>query len=295
MSLSAEQKQYYLNVLERTGSLKKSFAQRDIPAWYTDYKDKVTHEEVFLPTSHGDVRCVVSRANERENDCRAFIHIHGGGFFFPQNGDDDLFCARVAAETKGVVVDIDYATSLEHPFPAAVEQCREVCRWIFENAESLGVSPERVSIGGDSAGGNLTAVMTQSGEFDFAMQVLDYAALDMTKSGGDKNAPLTLSSERLEAFNVFYMDGNMELAKSPLVSPGRAEDDTLKKQPATVMVTAGHCPFCGDNEAYANLLVSLGIEVAMRRFTESRHGFTIRLVDEWDSAQKFIISHLKRT
>ena len=301
MSLTAEQKQYYEDVIARTGALRSSFQTRVIPEWYTAYADRVTQEEVRVPTAYGDVRVIVTIAKDKAENCPMHINMHGGGFYFPQNADDDMYCAHVAAEIRGVVVDIDYALSQDQPFPAAFEQCYAVCGWAFERAEGWGVDKSKVSIGGHSAGGNLTAAITiragQTGDFRFCLQVLDFAALDMEPGKelppADPTVPV-IPAERSAAFFALYTGGNSELVQSPCVSPAKATDDMLCTQPETLVISAGNCGFRLENEAYGSRLAALGVMVTMRRFTKSRHGFTIRLADEWAEAQQLIIDTINR-
>ncbi len=301
MALTAQEKQYYEDVIARTGALRSSFQTRVIPEWYTAYSAKVTQEEVFVPTPYGDVRCIITRALDLAPGCPLHINMHGGGFYFPQNADDDMYCAHVAAEIRGITVDIDYALSQNQPFPAAFEQCYAVCGWVFERAAAWGADPKRVSIGGHSAGGNLTAALTQraaaTGDFRFCLQILDFAAIDLEDGKeippADPNMPV-IPAERSEAFFQLYTDGNSQLRFSPCVSPAKATDEMLLAQPATLIISAANCGFRLQNEAYGARLAALGVEVTMRRFMHSRHGFTIRLADEWVEAQQLIIDTINR-
>jgi len=302
MSLTPQEKEHYIDVIGRTGALRKSFQDRVIPDWYTAYQEKVRREEVRVPSPYGDVRVLVTRALDAGENCPLHINMHGGGFYFPQGGDDDLYCAHVAAEIHGIVVDIDYALSQDQPFPAAFEQCWAVCGWAFEKAQAWGADPKRVSIGGQSAGGNLTAALTQragcTGQYRFCLQVLCYAALTMERlevpdNGGDGG--LVISPERSNAFCALYTDGDESLTRSPCVSPFLADDKALESQPATLVISAGKCGFRFDNERYAARLAALGKEVTVRRFVNSRHGFTVRLVDEWVESQQLIIDVINRT
>ncbi|MGI6029102.1 MAG: alpha/beta hydrolase fold domain-containing protein [Candidatus Heteroscillospira sp.] len=300
MALTIDEKKHYEDVIARTGTLRSSFKSRTIPEWYTDYLKKVQSEEIYVPTEYGDVRCVVTRALDKQKNCPLHINMHGGGFYFPQNGDDDMYCAHLAAEIHGVVVDIDYALSQDKPFPAAFEQCYAVCGWAFGKAVEWGCDASRVSIGGHSAGGNLTAAITLragcSGDYKFCLQVVDFAALNMDKQPVDDAAAdaMTISAERSNAFFSLYTDGDDNLTNSPCVSPIKATDEMLKKAPPTLIISAGKCGFRFDNESLGLRLAALGVEVTMRRFVNSRHGFTVRLVDEWEAAQQLVIDTINR-
>ena len=237
------------------------------------------------------VTCYISAAKDREPDCPVFVNMHGGGFVFLQNQDDDLFCARVAAEIRGIVVDIDYASSIDHPYPVAFDQSYEVMRWVFSKCAEWNASPKKVSMGGHSAGGCLAAAIAlkaaATGDFQVCLQVLDYAALDNYAPFASENG-----AERSRAFSLLYADGDKERLKHPYVSPAFAGNERIKGQPRTLIINAQNCPFCEVNEAYGMRLIQAGTEVTMKRFSGSRHGFTVRLVDEWPEAQELIIREI---
>lgn len=298
MALTSEERQSLYDVLDRTGAHRtKAKQERVIPEEYRAYMDKVTREEITLdfPGAGAPVKCYISKAKDRKEPCPVFVNMHGGGFIFLQDADDDMFCAHVASEIKGIVVDIDYASSKDHAFPVPFNQCYEVVKWVFTKCKEWDADPSKVAIGGHSAGGCLSAAINikaaKTGDFKVNMQVLDYAALDnyapfLTEEQG--------MAERSRAFSLLYTDGDKELLKDPLVSPAYAKQEDLVNQPRTLIVTAKNCPFCEVDEKFGNDLIKNGTVVTMKRFLNSRHGFTIRMVDEWIEAQQFIIDELKK-
>ena len=122
--MTKELLQEQLEILDRTNMHKNAAKERVIPESYLAYKNQVEQKETMLesPSTGVPVRCVITKANNLEKDAPLFINLHGGGFVHPQDGDDDLFCARVAAEIGGIVVDVDYAVTPEYVFPTAFEQ-----------------------------------------------------------------------------------------------------------------------------------------------------------------------------
>lgn len=293
MALSAEQKQELEEVLKRTGAHREAgIAVRNIPEDYENYKKMVEQKELILtiPEAKAPVRCVISVSKEKKDKCPVYVNMHGGGFIFLQDGDDDLFCAHVAARIQGIVVDIDYASSREYPYPMAFNQSYGVMRWVFEQCEEWGADPEKVSMGGHSAGGCLVAAIAlkaeKTGDFKVCLQILDYAALD-------NYAPFEEDgSERSRAFSSYYADGDIEKLKDPYVSPAFAPVEMMEGQPRTLMINAQRCPFCSVNEAYGKRLIEAGTMVTMKRFRNSCHGFTIRMLDEWKEAQELIIQEI---
>lgn len=293
MALTAEQKLELEEVLKRTGAHRESGAAvRVIPEEYQNYKNLVEQKEIRLqvPEAAAPVRCVISTAKEKAENCPVYVNMHGGGFIFFQDGDDDLFCAHVAARIHGIVVDIDYASSREYPYPMAFDQSYGVMRWVFQHCEEWGADPAKVSMGGHSAGGCLVAAIAlkaaRTGDFKVCLQVLDYAALDNYMPFEEGGA------ERSRAFSAYYVDGDLEKLKDPYVSPAFATADMMADQPRALIINARNCPFCIGNEEYGKRLVEAGNLVTMRRFRDSRHGFTIRMVDEWKEAQELIIQEI---
>lgn len=290
MSLTAQQRQEQLDVIQRTGGSREvMLSRRVIPEDYTAFTKLVEREEqtLALPGAAVPVRLIVSKALDRKPGCSVHVNFHGGGFILPQNGDDDLYCARIAVGVHGIVVDVDYATSDKHPFPAAYDQSCAAVKWAFTQCAGWQADPKRVSIGGHSAGGNLAAAVSmkaaRTGEFKLCLQILDYAA-------NNNYMPLEAEGqERSRAFSMLYADGDVELLKNPAVSPVFATREELKDQPPTLIIEAGHCPFRDVNRKYEKKLLQAGNQVKRIEFPSSRHGFTVRMLDEWREAQQAIV------
>lgn len=293
MALTAEQKHELEEILKRTGAHREAGAlKKVIPQEYRKNQELVEQKEIVLtvPEAGAPVRCVITTAKDKAEKCPVHVNMHGGGFIFLQDGDDDLYCAHVAARIRGIVVDIDYASSREHPYPMAFNQSYGVVKWVFSQCGLWGADPDRVSIGGHSAGGCLAAAISlkaaETGDFKVCLQVIDYGAIENYKVCVDD------VNERSRAFSLYYADGDIEVLKNPFASPAYATAEMMKNQPRTLIVNAQRCPFCQVNEEYGRRLVEAGTEVTIKRFLDSRHGFTIRMADEWQEAQELIIHEI---
>jgi len=293
MSLTQQERDELHEVLARTGGPRESMLQaRVIPEDYLAYMGMVDREElVFEEKGIVPVRVIITKAKDCGKGCPVHVNMHGGGFILPQNIDDDRYCAHVAAGIRGIVVDIDYAKSDEHPFPAAFDQCYAVVRWVFAHAAMWGGDVRRVSLGGHSAGGNLVEAIaiksTRTKDFKVCLQVLDYAATD------NSLALLPDGLERSRAFSLFYVDGEVQLLKDPFVSPAYAPDELFEGQPDALVISAGLCPFVSVNGTYALRLAGKGVKVTIKGYPQSHHGFTVRLLDAWREAQGTIIEAIK--
>ena len=289
MSLTNEQKQELFAVLGRTGGHREVMKQaRVIPEDYQAQLSRVEREEQTLAfEGMPPVRVIVSRDPGRKADCPLHVNFHGGGFIFPQDGDDDLYCANVAMGIHGIVVDVDYACSDAAPYPAAVNQAYAVTCWAVEHCGAWGADIRRVSVGGHSAGGNLAAVTAMEalrvGKPKLQLVVMDYAANDnYFVLEGEENI-------RSRAFSLLYADGDTELLKDPYVSPVFAGIDQLRGFPPALIVEAGLCPFVETNRKFGAMLEEAGATVRFARYPDSRHGFTVRMNGDWQDAQQTII------
>lgn len=293
--MTEEEIKEQLEILDRTNMHKNIEKERVIPESYLACVDKVERTELMIdsPATGIPVRCVITKAKKRENPCAAFINLHGGGFIHPQDADDDMLCAYLAAEIEGIVVDVDYAVTPKYCFPVPFEQSWDVAEWVFAHADELQADSNRISIGGHSAGGALTAAVclraAKVGNMKFALQILDYAALDNAmpfEPGG---------AERSRAFSTLYCNGNLRLLKSPFCSPVFASDEMLKNQPRALIINAGHCPFKPVTERYGQRLAQAGSEVMIKTFPESAHGFTVRMTGDWRAAQELMVRYIRKS
>lgn len=289
MALTSEQKQELFAVLGRTGGHREVMKKaREIPAEYQAMLNQTEREEHTLSfEGMPPFRIVISRDPQRKKGCPLHVNFHGGGFIFPQDGDDDLYCAHVALGIHGIVVDVDYACSDQNPYPAAVNQAYAVTEWAFAHCAEWGADPKRVSMGGHSAGGNLVAVTAikalETDAFRCNLAIMDYAANDnYFVLEGEENI-------RSRAFSLLYSDGDEELLKSPYISPVFATEEQLRGFPPAIIVEAGLCPFVETNRKFGAKLEAAGTSVRFIRFPESRHGFTVRMNGDWQEAQQAII------
>lgn len=203
------------------------------------------------------------------------LFFHGGGFMYGDLESHDASC-RFLAERSGVrVLAVDYRLGPEQPFPAAYDDALAAHRWVVENAGELGVDPSRIAVGGDSAGGNLAALVAIEAAragLPLAHQLLVYPVTDAIRDTG---------SARLFAEGFYLTRRFMDLAgesyivdhdeRDPRISPLYAELPA-GLAPA-LLVTAGFDLLRDEGEAYARRLADAGVRVEMHRFPDQIHGF----------------------
>jgi acetyl esterase len=266
---------------------------------YEKYLDLVECEERNIVTREGDSRIIIITPKEVKQRYPLFIHMHGGGFVRGYIKRDTIFCSMIASKAGCKVIDIDYRLAPEYPFPAGLNECYDIVKWAFENAEELNVDKENIVVGGDSAGGNFTAAIAlmanQSKDFKMKLQILDYPFLDAVTDPADKIKEAgILPVERLRAFNALYL-GIGEDKYNPFLSPVCAKKEMLYGLPPALVITAGKDCLRYEADKYAMMMVEAGVEVKLKRFLNSNHGFTVNCNGEFVEAQNMIVDTLRET
>jgi acetyl esterase len=207
----------------------------------------------------------------------AIVYLHGGGFVLGDLDCYDALCRTLANESGARVIAVDYRLAPEHPFPAAVEDCFEALKWIESNAPDLGVDANRIAVAGDSAGGNLAAVMCllakeNRGEPTIAFQVLIYPATRIGGVNGGRpfGSGYFLDSRTIDWFSRHYIPAGTDRSDWRL-SPLNALE--LKGLPPAYIVTAGFDPLRDEGMAYAEKLKQAGVPVTAVEYASMIHGF----------------------
>ncbi len=206
------------------------------------------------------------------------IYFHGGGWVLGGLESHDNLCRALANAAGCLVVSVDYRLAPEHPFPAAPNDCYAATKWIAANAASFGGDPQRLAVGGDSAGGNLAAAISlmarDGGGPALQLQVLFYpvtdASMDFPSMREFADDGYLLSGADMKWFWGHYLDETRDGA-NPLASPLRAKN--LSGLPPALIQTASHDPLRDEGEAFADALKRAGTKVTCTRYEGVTHGF----------------------
>ncbi len=211
------------------------------------------------------------------------MFFHGGGFALGDLDTHDVTAREHAVGANSVVVSVDYRLAPEHPYPAAVEDAWAATSWVADNAGEFGADSARLAVAGDSAGGNLAAVMAQlardarrsaEGGPEVAFQLLWYPSTmwDTTLASFTENADApVLDGAAMEAFTNWYA-GHLDLTDLPAtLAPGRAAD--LSGLAPAYVAVAGHDPLRDDGIRYAELLAEAGGDVELHNAETLVHGY----------------------
>jgi acetyl esterase len=216
----------------------------------------------------------------------ALVFFHGGGWVVCDLETHDPLCRTLAARSGCTIVAVDYRLAPEHRFPAAADDAWTATRWVAANIEALGCDPARIGVGGDSAGGNLAAVVARrarDSRLPLAFQLLIYPVTDHrfdTASYETLAEGYGLTRETMQWYWDQYL-ARPEDGDDPDASPLRA-DDLRGVAPALVLV-AGYDPLCDEGVAYAERLADAGVPTSLVRYDALIHGF-IRMPGVIDAA-----------
>ena len=204
------------------------------------------------------------------------VWFHGGGWALG-SADQSIPVTRDLAAAAGcVVVSVDYRLAPEHPAPAAMVDCSAVTAWVIEHGAEEGWDSSRVAVGGDSAGGNLAALVAQEQADALRAQLLVYPATDLTRSSPshvENGEGFVLTARVIDWFVKNYLGGTGIDPADPTVSPAAASPRRLGRTARASIITAGYDPLRDEGRAYAEALRSAGVTVDHREWEGQFHPF----------------------
>lgn len=269
-----------------------------LPAWYDVPLDEARKQRVLAaPMLNGPAE-PVQKVEDRgipgpggtipvriytprgEGPFPILVYFHGGGWVLSNLETHDALCRKLTNRAGCIVVSVDYRLAPEHKFPAAVEDSYAATSWVAEHAGELHGDPTRLAVGGDSAGGNLSAVTTllarEQGGPSIRFQFLIYPATDhfagsmQRQSFIENGEGYFLTREGMKRFLDYYLP-SPEHGTDPRFAPLQARD--LSGLPPALVVTAEYDPLRDEGEAYAERLREAGVPVTLKRYDGMIHGF----------------------
>lgn len=236
-------------------------------------------EDLVAATPAGDVPIRVYTPVEADS-YGIVVYFHGGAFFLGSLETHDHVARALAKESGCRVVSVGYRLAPENEFPAGLDDCYAVVRWVADNADALTWDGGTLAVVGDSSGGTFAAAVAalalDDGFDRISHQVLLYPSLDLDfdvdryASLRDNAVGYGLETAGLKPFNAFYVDSGADPA-DPRVSPIKRAD--LSRLPRTLIITAEHDPLRDEGELYGSRLRDAGVPVTLTRYDGATHGF----------------------
>ena len=232
-----------------------------------------------IPSPHGPISVRLYRPESQPADkvLPVLLYCHGGGFVINKPEDLDVLCILLCQAAECLIASVDYRLAPEHPFPHGLEDVCVALQWAQQNAGEWGADPNRIAIGGDSAGGNLAGVCAQVTRDqcgpDLALQLLFYPNTDLNGDYPSRHEFATgysLEWEGMEWFMNHYCP-DLKERQNPKVSPIRAKD--LSQLPPALVFTAGFDPLRDEGQAYVEKMQAAGVAVQHEYLPSMIHGF----------------------
>jgi acetyl esterase len=207
----------------------------------------------------------------------AIVFFHGGGFVVGDLDSHDALCRTLANESGCRLIAVDYRLAPENPFPAAVEDCFAAVSWVGANASDIGADPNRIAVAGDSAGGNLAAVMCHLAR-PKTEPLIDFQLLIYPSTSFRHDSPSVMTFGSGYVLNQATIEWSVshyipkdadrgDIRLSPIAAPD------LKGLPPAYIVTAGFDPLHDEGAAYADKLKAAGVPVTHVDYPTMVHGF----------------------
>lgn len=222
----------------------------------------------------------------------ALLYFHGGGWQRGSITSHDVICRNLAIKSGCIVVSVDWRLAPEHKFPVGFNDAYDSYHWLLENGESAyNVNTNRIAVGGDSAGGNLSAALClklrNAGEKMPVFQLLLYPSLDLfcTSDSYDRYAEgYMLTTLRVKELINTYIDHDDSKLQNPLVSP--LQEKSMHGLPPTHVMTAEFDPLCDEGQYYAEQLKLAGVPVSYQCCEGMIHAF-LHMIGTIPEIEKF--------
>jgi acetyl esterase len=266
-----------------------------------DPPDVAHVEDLAAPGPGGSIPLRHYRGRGTSGKLPVLTFMHGGGYCIGDLDTHDYVCRKLANSAQCAVISVDYRLAPEHKFPAGVDDCAAATAWVGKQAQMLGVDASRLAVGGDSAGGNLSAVlahMARDGDLPrICFQMLLYPSVELSMRHPSYRNPdfarLPLNLEAVRWFHGHYVQDANDMA-DPRASPIRSQ--SFQGLAPAFILTAGYDPLRDEGAEYARVLEENNVPTTFVHMSDQLHGFLTmgRVIRAADTALEMAATALKR-
>lgn len=260
----------------------------------------VTIHHLYFTSPTADLPLSIYVPDDSLGPFNGLVYFHGGGWVTSYIAKYDAQLASLAKKTNSIIVAVNYQKAPEHKFPIPFDDCYSALEWVFANVEEWNIDPNKIGVGGDSAGGNLASAVALKardlGGPKIAYQLLIYPCngLDIDSESMTANeAGFGLSRQGMSWFWDQYLN-SAEDRSNPFAVPQAAQN--YAGLPETILITAEYDVLRDDGYLYAQKLRAAGVEVAYRDFQGMIHGFFNygKYIDEGIAVRDYFAAEIKR-
>jgi acetyl esterase/lipase len=239
----------------------------------------VRTEDLTIPgPNKNEIPARIYRPDGQDPKAPLMVYFHMGGGVIGDLETCHAWCSILASRVKCPVLSVDYRLAPQHVFPAGIDDCCAAYEWGMRNAAKFGAPEGVAAVGGDSMGGNFSAIISQEMQREDkplpAMQLLIYPAIDLVEefpSRKEFSETFSLSTDTMDWFMQEYLPEGFDKS-DPMLSPGQTGH--LDGLPPAVVITAGHDPLCDEGDDYARRLKDAGVPVIHKCYDNLAHAFT---------------------
>ena len=239
----------------------------------------VRTEDLTIPgPNKNQIPARIYRPDGQDPKAPLIVYYHMGGGVIGDLETCHAWCSILASRVKCPVLSVDYRLAPQHKFPAGIDDCCAAYEWGMRNAAKFGAPEGVAAVGGDSMGGNFSAIIAQEMQREDkplpAMQLLIYPAIDLVEefpSRKEFSQTFSLSTDTMDWFMQEYLPEGFDKSDR-MLSPGQTGH--LDGLPPAIVITAGHDPLCDEGDDYARRLKDAGVPVIHKRYDNLAHAFT---------------------
>ncbi len=294
LKLTEETKRKYAEMLRNPKMLSST-----LPEEYFHILDEMETKTFTILARDGyEIPVWLVRPKNSEPDDMVYMNVHGGGYVQRHSRYDSAFCATAAKRMNCWVLDVDYRLAPEYPFPYGFHDVYDTYKWLLNHLDELKVSPDKVVIGGNSAGGQFSAAVCMMAQEEHipapAVCAMLYPSCNVSSVENlSEDLDLSKVENRALFYYLLYCSKESDF-ESPYVNLMKAKPEMLTKFPDLVLATGGLDPLAPDAETFAcRVAASSGSRVVMKRFLHSKHGFLNRCIgDEWEQGREYVFREI---